>query len=341
MPGPTLSIYVAGRAVAAGLCLFALLPTAGGAEAVTFGGRAAPGTVGDVYWNRFAEQVEAHSNGRVSVRLMIRGEVGPEEAIFAQLRRGRRIQLAGVSTSPMTVILPELDVLRLPFLFDSIEEVGYVLDEHLKAPVARRLLEHDLVMLDWMSAGWLNFYASFPIMRPEDAAGRRMRVNASDVAIRFLEAIDADIVPISFADVVPALQTGLIDGGEQSTQLFITGGIGKFAPHFSRTRHAFLTALIIANRAWYEALSEEDQRIYREAVPSDRWYRNLFTAGNRKALKQAVADGLIVHELSPEDRTVWREHTAKMRSDFIEKTNAGSLYQVILEGKAAFEALKH
>ena len=93
----------------------------------TAGGRAAPGTVGDIYWTRFAEDVRKGSEGRLSVRLLIRGEAGPEETLFMGLRRGK-IQVAGISTSGISLILPELDVLRAPFLFDSIAEVGFVLD---------------------------------------------------------------------------------------------------------------------------------------------------------------------------------------------------------------------
>ena len=299
-----------------------------------------PGDRGGCYWNRFADSVETLSEGRLGVRLMIRGEIGPEETLFSHLRRGRRVQLAGISTSAVSPVLPELDILRVPFMFDSIEEVGYVLDEHLKAPVQEMLLEHDLVMIDWMSAGWLNLYAKFPIKRPQDIVARRMRINVSDTARMFMEAIGSDIVPISFADVVPSLQTGLIDGGEQSTQLFVTGGIARFAPHFTHSRHAYLAAVIIANRDWFETLAPGDQQIYRRSIPSDRWYRAFFSEGNAVALADAVTRGLNVYELSPDDRAAWRAGTAGLAEELIDRIGGRTrdLYQIILDGKAAFAA---
>ena len=112
------------------------LPRAGGADTISVGGRAAPNTPGDVYWRRFADSVNAATNGRTKVKLFIRGEIGPEETLFAHLRRGRRVQLAGISTTTVSQVLPALDVLRLPFLFDSLGEVGYVLDHHLKETAA-------------------------------------------------------------------------------------------------------------------------------------------------------------------------------------------------------------
>ena len=311
-----------------------------GLEAATLGGRAAPGTPGDDYWQRFGDAIVQGSGGRLEVRLLIRGEVGPEEAIFAQVRRGRRIQIAGVSTSPMTSFLPELDVLRLPFVFDSLDQVGFVLDYYLKEPVAELLLEHDLIMLDWMSAGWLNLYGRAPIVRLEDIKGRRMRVNASQAALNFMKAVSADVVPVPFSDVVPGLQTGMIDGGEQSTQLFVTGGFAKFAPHFTRTKHAFLTAIIIANKQWYEGLSDEDRSIYRNSVPRDCWYRNKFRSANEKGIVEAIEHGLSVHEISDQERQRWSDATASVRLDFIRETGAGAekLLDLIEQGKAAFAA---
>ncbi len=309
-------------------------------QSVTVGGRAGPNTPGDVYWKRFADHVTEATGGTLDLKLFIRGEIGPEETLFAHLRRGRRVQLAGISTTTVSQILPELDVLRLPFLFDSMAEAGYVLDEHLKQPLTDRLLEHDLVMIDFQSAGFFNIYAKTPILTPEDIVGRRIRINASPAAVKFMKAVNADIVAISFSEIVTALQTGLIDGGEQSTQLFMTGGMAKFAPHYSLTRHGFLTALILANRPWFESLPPEQQRIFREAVPSDRWYRDYFTNLNLELLRQASQEGLVVHDLSPEQRTVWRERTADTAAQLIDELGpaAQRFYDVIQKGKAAFAA---
>ncbi len=309
-------------------------------QSVTIGGRAGPNTPGDVYWNRFADHVTETSTGAVDLKLFIRGEIGPEETLFAHLRRGRRVQLAGISTTTVSQILPELDVLRLPFLFDSMAEAGYVLDEHIKLPLTERLLEHDLVMIDFQSAGFFNVYAKMPILTPSDIVGRRIRINASPAAVLFMKAVNADIVAIPFSEIVTGLQTGLIDGGEQSTQLFMTGGMRKFAPHYSLTRHGFLTALILANRTWFESLPPDQQQLFRDAVPSDRWYRDYFTELNVELLREAAEEGLVVHELSAAQRTAWRERTAGTAAQLIDDLGpaAQRFYDVILEGKAAFAA---
>lgn len=301
------------------------------------GGRAAPDTAGDVYWTRFKESVIKQSEGRLQPKLFIRGEIGPEETLFMRLRRNQ-LHLAGVSTSGVSLVEPALDILRAPFLFDSLAEVGFVLDHYLKDPVAELLLAKDLVMIDWMSAGWLNFYATTPIRVPEDIKNKRMRINVDAAALLFIREVGADYVQVSFSDVLPSLQTGLIDGGEQSTQLFVTGGFGEYAPHFTLSRHGFLNAVIIANREWFDALTPGDQGIYRSAVPPDSWYRDFFTVENQAYLEEAKSGGQVIHELTPAQRQVWKDRTADLPRQIIDRSgpDAQRLYNVILEGKTAF-----
>ncbi len=304
---------------------------------VVVGGRAAPDTPGDVYWQRFTESVKRQSAGRIDTKLFIRGEIGPEEVLFNRLRRGG-VHLAGVSTSGISLVEQGLDILRAPFLFDSMEEAGFILDYHLKQPVAELLHSKDMVMIDWMSAGWLNFYSTTPIRVPEDIENKRIRINVDAAALMFIQAVGADYVQISFSDVLPSLQTGLIDGGEQSTQLFVTGGFGEYAPHFTLSRHAYLNAITIAHRAWFENLSSEDQDIFRTAVPSDVWYRDLFTQANDAYLNQAIAEGYNVIDLTPSQRQAWKDQTAHLAKMIIDRSgsNAQRLYDVIQEGKAAY-----
>ncbi len=66
----------------------------------------------------------------LQIKLLIRGEVGPEEILMRSVRRGR-VQIASFTASGITAVLPEFDVLRTPYLFSSLDEVDYVLDEHI------------------------------------------------------------------------------------------------------------------------------------------------------------------------------------------------------------------
>lgn len=122
------------------------LGRAGAQDVPILAGVAAPNTPGEIYWQRYRDDIRALSDGRLDATLMIRGEAGPEEQQYTAVRRNR-IQIAGISTGTLSLAVPELAVLRAPFLFESMAEVSAVLDDHLRPVVSEKLAEHNLVLL--------------------------------------------------------------------------------------------------------------------------------------------------------------------------------------------------
>ncbi|MGB1876668.1 MAG: TRAP transporter substrate-binding protein [Rhodospirillaceae bacterium] len=307
------------------------------AEPPKVAGFAAPGTAGEIYWQHFEDAVAAASDGRLGVTLMVQGEAGPEETQFAGLRRNR-LQMAGISTGTLGLAVPELAVLRAPFLFESIEEASYVLDSHLLRSMEARFAEKNLVLLSWMKDGWMDLYATFPIRLPADLRARQMRVSADDSALLFMTALDADVIQIPLSDVIPGMQTGLVEGGEQSTQIFALAGLDATANHFTLTHHAYSTAGVVANKTWWDSLSVVDQAVYRGAVPNANWYRGLVLERNALYLKSAQEDGLNVVYPSAEEYALWQQLGQDIHDDLIREIggDAAEVYAQIMRAKEEF-----
>ena len=311
------------------------------AEPPKVAGFAAPGTAGEIYWQKFENAVATLSNGRLDATLMVLGEAGPEETQFSGLRRNR-LQLAGISTGTLGLAVPELAVLRAPFLFESIEEASYVLDEHLLESVARRFAEKDLVLLSWMMDGWMDLYATFPIRAPVDLRARQMRVSADDSAQMFMAALGADVIQIPLSDVIPGMQTGLVEGGEQSTQIFALAGLDAVANHLALTHHSYSTAGVVANKTWWDSLSADDRTVYRNAVPNAQWYRDLVLERNELYLDHAKQTGLEVVHPTASEYASWQTMGLAIHTNLIEEIggDAAGLYAEIMKAKASF-AVEH
>lgn len=307
------------------------------AEPPKIAGFAAPGTAGEVYWQRFADAVTDLSEGRLDATLMVLGEAGPEETQFAGLRRNR-LQMAGISTGTLGLAVPELAILRAPFLFESIEEASFVLDEYLLESFAQRFVEKDLVLLSWMMDGWMDLYATFPIRQITDLRDRKMRVSADDSALLFMAELEADVIQIPLSDVIPGMQTGLVEGGEQSTQIFALAGLDAVANHFALTHHSYSTAGVVANKAWWDSLSDDEKSAYRGAVPNAAWYRGVVLERNALYLARAQAAGLNVFYPTEQERQVWRDMGQRIHADLIEKIggDAAAVYAEVMKAKKAF-----
>ncbi len=327
---------------ALGLVPYGLVLGKARAEPPKIAGFAAPGTAGEVYWQQYKDAVRTLSGGRLDATLMVLGEAGPEETQFAGLRRNR-LQVGGISTGTLGLAVPELAVLRAPFLFESLEEASFVLDHYLRESLTARFADKDLVLLSWMMDGWMDIYATFPIYTPEDVVGRKLRLSADDSALMFFRSLNTDVIQIPLSDVIPSIQTGLVEGGEQSTQIFALAGLESRSPFLALTHHAYSTAGVVANKGWWDSLPEEDQIVYRDAVPNAAWYRALVLEKNESYLAAARDRGLTVIEPKPGERAEWRDKGLSIHRNLIDKIggDAAAVYAEIMAAKAVFAATQN
>ena len=204
-------------------------------------------------YDRLLSIVTKQTKGEYSVTPFFSGELGPEESYFNAMRRGR-IQLSAVSSQAVGTAVPEYAILRAPYLFDSFDELSFVYYTYLVGILTEMFAEKDMVHLEWGANGWENIYSQKPVLVPKDVVGYRIRVPLEPNAALFFGAAGADVIQIPFTDIIQSLQTGLIDGGESTTLMYVQAGLYTEAEHFTRTRHGFSLAVYAANKKWFDGL---------------------------------------------------------------------------------------
>ena len=238
-----------------------------GVRPVVIAGTTFPNTEGERHWLGFRDRLVAATDGEMTLRLLIYGQLGSEDQLVSGLRRGR-VQFANLSAMAVSTVVPEMALLYAPFLFDNEAEADFVYDNYL-TPLYRELLaEKALHLVSWYEIGFIDVYAKQPLLLPVDAQGRRFRVGAGPAARLFAGAIGADVIPLGFADVVASLQTGLIEAGENSVSLYARTGIATEAPHLTITDHAFGVSAIVASKVWWDDLSATQQQAVSDAWPA-------------------------------------------------------------------------
>jgi TRAP-type C4-dicarboxylate transport system substrate-binding protein len=305
---------------------------------ITLGGTATPNTPGEAVWLEFKRRAEAASGGRLRMRALIYGQLGSEEQLLSGLRRGR-IQYANLSAQIVSTVVPELALLYAPFLFDSEAEADFIYDRYLTDAFRRLLAARDLHLITWYEIGFHDVYARAPIIVPADARGRRFRIASSLNARLFAETIGADAIPLGFAEIVPSLQTGLIEAGENSVTLYARTGIAGEAPHLTLTHHLLGVSLILARKSWWDALPAEDRGILQESFPPISRTRAIVRAQSADELARADALGFEVHELTAGQREEWRRATAGITQALIADVggSADEVYALIERARVEFQ----
>lgn len=297
------------------------------------------GTSGYDKWMMYRDRVAETSGGEVRILPMVSGGLGSEENILNSLRRGR-VQLANLSGLVIGTLAPEVALLQAPYLFDDQAEADYVYDNVLFEIFKSLLSEYGLTFLSWDEVGFHHVYGKKPILSPSDAVNTRFRISSGLPAQLFAEAIGADVIPLSFNENVVGLQTGLVDAGANAVILYASTGIAEEAPHLSMTGHIFATNFVITSTRWLEGLSPEHQGVITTNWVPMETARAMSRDEEAGFLNQADDIGFTIHELSRNQRAVWKRAAEPVTKQIIETVGGRSqeIFDAIQAGKAAYQA---
>ncbi len=304
------------------------------------GAFAAPGTPWDKDWQTFQQNLTRKNPGEpeFQVKLLIRGEAGGEPVTMTNIRRNR-LQFGGFSIGGASAVIPELSVLLSPYIFDSVEELDYVMDNFMLDIFQPLFAAKGLVLIQWVEVGWLNMYGKKPLITPSDAAGYRLRSQASEASQAMMASLDGDLLQMPFHDLIPALQTGLVEGGETNIVLYSVTGISEEASHLVLTRHAYDTGMIVASKKWYDSLSPDAQRRVFDAFPSSELARSGVRKMAASLLNMLKAKpDVTIHELSPEKLTGWKEALKNNHQKIISRIGgkADDIYHAMIAGRDVY-----
>lgn len=323
-----------------GLLLALGLATSAQAQVkVTVGGTAFPNTAGEEQWLGFERNVKRLGGDQFELKMLIYGQLGSEEQLVSGLRRNR-VHFANLSAMVASTVVPETAMLYAPYLFDSYEEADFVYDNYLTDKYRELLAEGDLHLVAWNEIGFHHLYGKDPVLSPADAQGLRFRVSAAPSARLFAKSLDADIIPLGFADIVSSLQTGLIAAGENAVTLYARTGTAGEAPHLTLTAHALGMSVIVTRKRWWDRLQPDQRRILTEAFPTIAQSRKAIRNEENGDIAQSESLGFTVHELTPAQKAAWVAATRGTHAQLIKEVGGESqaVYDLIMEGKRAFAA---
>lgn len=323
--------------------LFALLSTspaqANTPEFVIKVGTVAPdGTPWAKSFKMLKKRIEKASNGRVKMKLFWGGILGGEKSLVRRCARGE-VQAIGTSSGAIATLVPEVGVLELPYLFDSLAEADHVLDNFAYQPVSKLLADKGLVMYLWAENGFRSFATKDGAVKtPEALTAKKMRSQETWVHTEWYRRLGASPVQIPVPEVLPSLQTGVVDGYDNTLLYGFAVSWYQAVKHITLTRHIYQPALIVYSKKFFDTLPADIQQLLlsnREAEIGNgrKWVR----AMTPKLLMAYKASKKQVHDLTPAELGVFKARAPGVHSAFIKKVpSAKALLDAVKTGKADF-----
>ncbi len=258
---------------------------------------------------KFKEIAESESNGKIEVQIYPASQMGS----LREQVEGTQIGSINISMQPSAVISPFVDdvkVADLPYLWPKDTEAMYeVLDGEVGEELLGRLDQGGFKGLGYWFGGYKLFTTTEKeIHKPEDFKGVKMRVMEAPILISQYKEWGGNPIPLPYAEVYNGLQQGIVDGQENPLQTIYLNNYQEVQENIIKSYHGAMMYIMIANKGWFEGLSEDMKQIVQKAELEGR-------KAARKALAETEADyvqklkdaGNNYYELTDEEIAVFTE----------------------------------
>jgi len=193
------------------------------------------------------------------------GSQGGETDMVRRMRIGQ-LQGGLLSVVGLREIEPSIAALQnMPMMFKSWDEVDYV-REKMRPAMEKKFLEKGFVVLAWGDAGWVRFFSKEPAFGPNDFKKMKFFAWGAEADQQeIMKSLGYTPVPLETADILPAIQTGMINAVPSTPYFALATQIYTTANNMLDMNWApVVGALIITRKAWDE-LTPEGQVAVREA----------------------------------------------------------------------------
>ena len=256
----------------------------------------------------FKKLAEERLPGQVKV------EVYPNSSLFGDGKEMEAlllgdVQLLAPSLAKFEHYSRPIQIFDLPFLFTDIN----ALDRFQQSPQGQALLKSmegtGITGLGYWHNGMKQLSANKALYEPKDARGLKFRVQASAVLDEQFKALRAAPRKMSFAEVYQGLQTGVVNGTENTWSNYESQNVYEVQKFFTESNHGAIDYMVITNTKFWNGLPEEVRKTLDEVMAEVTVEVNKQAEALNQTSRKRIADAGTseIITLTPEQRELWRE----------------------------------
>jgi len=276
-----------------------------------------------VFAQQFKEHIEANSDH--TVQLFPFGTLGESDDIMEQTQAGI-LQFVNQSPGFTGALIPEAQVFFVPYLLPQDQDA---LNTFFRESVAINEMfpelyaEHGLELLTMYPEGEVVMTTKNPVHSPADLNEQNFRVMTNPLLVESYRAFGAVPTPLPWGEVYGALQTNMIQGQENPMFFVESTRMYEVTDYITFTGHNNFTTAFMANKDFFDGLSEADQALVRDAVDVAFDYILDYQDGlTERALKAIKAERpeIEVVVLTEEQRQPFMDAAERVEAEFIRMT---------------------
>ncbi len=257
-------------------------------------------------WDNYVTET---SGGRFTFTHFPSSAQGGEREVIEGLQLGTGVQAVVVSSGALSNFVPEIGVTDIPFLFRDLGHARAVLDGPIGEDILAKFAERQLIALAWGEQGFRHITNNRqPIEKPEDLAGLKIRTMENPVHITAFETAGAAPTPMSWPEVIPALQQGAIDGQENPLSVIVSAKLWEVQKYLTISGHVYSPAMLIVSPTFWDSLSDEDKKIFADgAIKGKEAMRAFVDNSEKNGVETSRQAGIQVNVLSDEQKAQFQQ----------------------------------
>ena len=265
---------------------------------------------------KFAELVNERTGGAITIDIFPASQIASGAKAIEFVQMGT-LDIAVESTMSLSNFVSEIDVLNMPFLFDSAEQAFEILDGPVGDELEKLCEAQGFKVLAWWHNGFRNISNSKrPIAAPEDLKGLSIRIPESEVFRITFETLGCTATSMPVSEVFTAIQLGTVDGQENPHANFINNKFYEVNKYYSITQHIFTAEPVIMSLDRFNSFTPEQQQILLDAAQEAAVHQRQISADLEASQMEDIKsyEGVEVNVI--EDMAPFREAVAPVYEKF-------------------------
>jgi len=261
-------------AAAAAIFVAPVAATAQAPIVIKFSHVVAPNTPKGKGADKFKELAEKYTNGKVKVEVYPNSTLYKDKEELEALQLGAVQMLAPSNSKFGPIGVKDFEVFDLPYLLPNKTALRKVTEGPLGKAMLKKLETKGMVGLAYWDNGFKEMSANRPLRMPEDYKGLKFRIQSSKVLEAQFRALGAIPQVMAFSEVYQALQTGVVDGQENTPSNMYTQKFHEVQKYTTLTNHGYIGYVVVVNKKFWDDLPADVRTQLTKAMDEATVYSN-------------------------------------------------------------------
>ena len=266
---------------------------------------------------KFKELAEKKLPGKVQIQVFPNSQLfGDAKELEALLLND--VQIINPSLSKFDRYTKKIQVFDLPFLFKDSKSAQSFQGSKEGQALLKSMEDKGLIGLAYWANGMRHFAANKDFTVPADIKGLKFRIQASDVYESIIKAFGASGQKMAFAEVYQGLQTGVVDGQENTFSNMYSQKFHEVQKTIVETNHGILDYMVVVNAKWWNGLPADIKKGLTEAMNEATVYNNKISQEKNDEARKAIVDSgkTKIKILTDAQLAEWKKAVAPVYAQF-------------------------